>query len=81
MNASSQRQVVQSKNTLPRDRIESLDWVRITDDLNAFGNAVLPALLNLSECQSIVIITAMRPEIARFSGRRLQASGMWSFAL
>ena len=33
--------------------VDALDWVAIAEDLNEYGNAVLPSLLTASECEAL----------------------------
>jgi uncharacterized protein len=37
----------------PSERVDSLNWSAMADNLNAFGNAMVPGLLTPTECQSL----------------------------
>src|SRR3546814_9540554 len=48
----------------PEERVQALDWNRITDDLALYGSAVLEGLLSPLECREI---SSLYPEDARRS--------------
>jgi hypothetical protein len=47
-------------------RVEAFDWSMIAENLDAFGNAMLPSLLSTAECQEI---TAMYADASHFRSR------------
>lgn len=53
VNAACTRPAELANCGTPIERVDSLNWSAITDNLNAFGNAVLPGLLTPTECQSL----------------------------
>jgi uncharacterized protein len=54
----------------PADRVNALDWTRITDDLASQGSAVLEGLLSPEECREIA---SLYPEDDRFRSRIVMA--------
>jgi uncharacterized protein len=67
MNAFANQSRVNSDNTQgPRGRVDSILWSEVAQDLDAFGNAVLPKLLTIEECRNI---TAMYPTSSNFRSR------------
>ena len=52
MNAAS-RQPDRNHSLGLHERIESLNWPQVTQDLDAYGNAVLPTILTAEECRHI----------------------------
>ncbi|HEY0342976.1 MAG TPA: 2OG-Fe(II) oxygenase [Steroidobacteraceae bacterium] len=48
------------------DRVRGLDWERLSQDLDAGGNAVVEGLLTAAECQSLV---ALYEDTGRFRSR------------
>jgi uncharacterized protein len=50
----------------PADRVDALDWNRITDDLDSHGSAVLKGLLSPEECREVA---SLYPEDGRFRSR------------
>jgi hypothetical protein len=53
MSAPRTRPADLASGQTPIERVGSLNWSAIADNLNAFGNAVLPGLLTPTECQSL----------------------------
>jgi uncharacterized protein len=53
MNAPGMRPADLASADTPIERVDSLNWSAIADNLNAFGNGVLPGLLTPTECQSL----------------------------
>ncbi|VTU17634.1 hypothetical protein SRS16CHR_02070 [Variovorax sp. SRS16] len=51
-------------------RVDAIDWMRVGDDLDAEGNAVIDRLLSPSECASLAALYA---QDARFRSRVLMA--------
>ncbi|VTU26226.1 hypothetical protein E5CHR_02154 [Variovorax sp. PBL-E5] len=51
-------------------RVDAIDWMRVGDDLDAEGNAVIEGLLSPSECASLAALYA---QDARFRSRVLMA--------
>ena len=49
-----------------RERVEAFNWSVISENLDAFGNAMLPSLLTSAECQEI---TEMYPDASHFRSR------------
>jgi hypothetical protein len=53
------------------DRVAAIDWGRIGDGLDAYGSAVLPAILSAEECLSLA---TLYPTDAPFRSRIVMAS-------
>jgi hypothetical protein len=57
MNAASKQLSVATRQSPGlRERVESLNWSEVAQDLDTCGNAVLPKLLTVEECQRIAIL-------------------------
>jgi uncharacterized protein len=47
----------------PADRVDHLDWQRLTHDLDAYGDAILPRILSSEQCDALA---ALYPEDKHF---------------
>jgi hypothetical protein len=59
-----------SEATGARDRVGAVDWVRVEEDLNGQGYAVMPGLLGIDDCRAL---SSLYPDDARFRSRIVMA--------
>jgi hypothetical protein len=70
MNIQTKMKAAAGVASSPADRVKTLDWNRIVDDLAEQGSAVLEGLLSSAECREI---SSLYPEDDKFRSRIVMA--------